>query len=83
MINILEDEQLKVMYYKTSVSKEEFHKYINEHLCDFKKFECKITNHSSGLFFEKKRKNSVLFLNSVQIVFSQRQNYSLICIPKI
>lgn len=80
-ITDIDYKEYKSLYYKTNIEKDEFLELLNIHLCDENEYVCKSTIHSSGLFFERKKRSlSGLFSCKTELIFSQRTNYAVLSV---
>ena len=78
-ITDIDHKEYKSLYYKTNTEKDELLELLNIHLRDENEYVCKTTIHSSGLFFERKKRSlSGLFSCKTELIFSQRTNYSVL-----
>lgn len=81
MIKGVQYDEYKTFYYRTNTTKEEFYKLAKEYLCEQRNYECDSTVHTSGVFFKRKKLCPIgLLCNCVEIIFTQRNNYSIMSV---
>lgn len=80
-MELLNLKEYKVFYYKTDLNLDEFNQHIEHNLINNEWCICEKFLHNSGLFFTRKRKSICAELSSsMELIFSQRNQYALISI---